>query len=283
MPTLTTSDGRALAYRLEGEGPLLLCHPGGPGFSAGYFGDLAGLRQRRTLVLLDPRGTGGSDPPADRRAYTTADYVADVEALRTHLGLERIDLLGHSHGGVVAAAYAAAHPDRVARLILASTLARFGPEQQAAMDEGMTAKEHEPWYEDARAALEAEQAGSFSSPAELTELVLRELAFYFAHYGEAEKAWVEQLRDEVIDADALRLFNEEIVLAFDLRPDLGRITAPTLVITGAEDFITGAVCAGDFVAGIPGSELAILPSCGHIIFVEQPTAFRDAVVGFLDS
>jgi 3-oxoadipate enol-lactonase/4-carboxymuconolactone decarboxylase len=117
----------------------------------------------------------------------------------------------------------------------------------------------------------------------LTELVLRELAFYFAHYGEAEKAWVEQLRDEVIDADALRLFNEEIVLAFDLRPDLGRITAPTLVITGAEDFITGAVCAGDFVAGIPGSELAILPSCGHIIFVEQPTAFRDAVVGFLDS
>ena len=283
MPSLTTSDGRALAYRIEGEGPLLVCHPGGPGFSSRYFGDLAGLGEHRALVLLDPRGTGASDAPADQRDYATADYVADVEELRVHLGLERIELFGHSHGGVVAAAHAAAHPERISKLILASTLARFGPEQQAAMEEGMAAKAHEPWYADARAALEAEQAGAFSSPAELTELALREFPLYFARYGEAEQAWIEQLRDEVVDADALRLFNEEIFLTFDLRPQLARITAPTLVITGGDDFITGPVCARELSAGIVGSELVVVPGCGHMIFVEEPSAFADAVLRFLRS
>ena len=97
-----TQDGRKLTYRREGSGPLLVCHPGGPGFSSRYLADLGGLGTTRTLVMLDPRGTGGSDAPEDTRAYTTSDYVADVEELREHLGVEQLDLLGHSHGGVVA-------------------------------------------------------------------------------------------------------------------------------------------------------------------------------------
>src|SRR3954447_17764008 len=137
MESFRTADGRTLAYRREGDGPLLVCHPGGPGFSSRYFGDLAGLGESFTLILLDPRGTGGSDCPADPRAYDTADYVADLDELRTQLGLERMLLLGHSHGGVVAAAYASTHPKRVARLVLASTLARFSEEQKAAMERMM--------------------------------------------------------------------------------------------------------------------------------------------------
>ena len=89
-----------------------------------YFGDLAGLWERFTLVLLNPRGTGNSARPKDSGAYQIEDYVADLEELRVHLGLERLLLLGHSHGGVVAQAYAARHPGRVERLVLASTLAR---------------------------------------------------------------------------------------------------------------------------------------------------------------
>src|SRR5439155_1543152 len=131
--SFTTSDGRKLTYRKLGHGPVLVCHPGGPGFSAVYFGDLAALWEQYTLVLLNPRGTGGSDRPRDRRAYQVDDYVADLEELRAHLGQERMLLLGHSHGGVVAQAYAASYPGRVRRLVLASTLARFGPGQQAAM------------------------------------------------------------------------------------------------------------------------------------------------------
>src|SRR3989442_8062930 len=63
-----TADGRDLGYRRMGTGPVLVCHPGGPGFSSLYFGDLAGLWERFTLVLLDPRGTGGSGPAAGPRA-----------------------------------------------------------------------------------------------------------------------------------------------------------------------------------------------------------------------
>ena len=277
----TTVDGRLLSYEREGEGPLLVCHPGGPGFSSRYFGDLAGLGASFTLVKLNPRGTEGSGRPSDPRAYETADYVSDLEELRAHLGVERFDLLGHSHGGVVAMAYAAAHPPRINRLVLMSTLPRFQAEQVGAMEAAMEARAGEPWYEDARAALEAEQAGAFDSDEELAELVLREFPFYFSHYGDAERAYLETLKDEAPNRDALRLFNEEIVPVFDLRPELGRIEAKTLVITGEDDFITGPVCAAEIVAALPGAELVLVPDCGHFLFVEARERCREEVTRFV--
>jgi len=102
-----TGDGRKLTYKRMGSGPVLVCHPGGPGFAASEFGDLAGLWERFTLVMLNPRGTAGSDRPSDPRAYQISDYVSDLEELRQHLGLEDMLLLGFSHGGVVAQAYPA--------------------------------------------------------------------------------------------------------------------------------------------------------------------------------
>ena len=196
MESFRTADGRTLAYRREGAGPLLVCHPGGPGFSSRYFGDLAGLGESFTLILLDPRGTGGSDHPAEARAYETADYVADLDELRAHLGLERMLLLGHSHGGVVAAAYAAAHPGRVEKLVLASTVARFAEEQEAAMVRMMETRSAEPWYADAREAIDREQGGDFAGEEELQELVKREMPFYFAHFGDEERRYVEWLGEE---------------------------------------------------------------------------------------
>src|SRR3954471_23265944 len=150
---LTTADGRRLSYRQTGSGPTLVCHPGGPGFSSLYLSNLGGLDRELELVLLDPRGTGDSDPARDPKAYSIEDYANDVEELREHLGLEQINLLGHSHGGVVAMDYAARFPDGVENLILASTLARFAQEQVGAMEAGMSAKAGEPWFEDASAAL----------------------------------------------------------------------------------------------------------------------------------
>jgi pimeloyl-ACP methyl ester carboxylesterase len=280
VESFRTTDGRTLSYRREGAGPPLVCHPGGPGFSSRYFGDLAGLGESFTLILLNPRGSEGSERPESSRAYGTADYVSDLDELRAHLGLERFLLLGHSHGGVVAAAYAAAHPDHVERLVLASTLARFAEEQHAAMEAGMNAKADEPWYADALAALEDEQAGRFETDEELAALALREFPFYFRRYDEAGQAYLDTLRGEVPVADALRLFNDEVFTAFDLRPDLGKITAPTLVITGEDDFITGPPCAADF-ASIPEVTTVLLPDCGHFIFVEARDRFRDETTSFL--
>src|SRR5258708_12807672 len=94
-----------------GTGPVLVCHPGGPGFSSSYFADLAGLWEKFTLVMLNPRGTGGSDRPSDSGAYQIAAYVADVEELRGHLDQEKLHLLGHPHRHADAHPYAAPYPD----------------------------------------------------------------------------------------------------------------------------------------------------------------------------
>jgi proline-specific peptidase len=280
--SMRTADGRTLGYHKMGSGPVLVCHPGGPGFSSLYFGDLAGLWERFTLVLFNPRGTGTSGRPMDPRAYQIEDYVSDVEELRVHLGLERLMLLGFSHGGVVAIAYAARHPEKVKKLVLASTLARFAEPQQEAMREGMDKRSGQPWYPDAVAALEAEQEGKFSSDEEMAELVFREQPLYFAHYGAAEAGYVDTLKAETPNADALKLFNEEIVEKFDLRGELGAITAPTLVITGEEDFICGPVCAQEIAAGIKGAKKVIVGDSGHMIFIEQPEEFEREVAEFLE-
>ena len=281
--SLTTADGRKLTYRKLGHGPVLVCHPGGPGFSSTYFGDLAALWEQFTLIMVNPRGTGGSDRPKDPRAYQIEDYVADLEQVRLHLGLERMLLLGHSHGGMVAMAYAAAHPLRVRRLVLSSTLARFGPDQEAAMRTGMEKRLTQPWAGDAIAALEQEQAGQFESDQQLSELVFRELPLYFAHFGPAEAGYLDTLKAETINADALKLFNKEIFTTFDLRERLGSIKSPALVVTGDEDFICGPICAEEICAGIGEARMVIVGDAGHQVFVEQPQAFHDEVADFLGS
>ncbi len=280
---LTTADGRKLTYRKLGRGPILVCHPGGPGFSSTYFGDLAGLWERFTLVMINPRGTEDSERPRDRRAYQIDDYVSDVEEVRAHLGLERMLLLGHSHGGIVAQAYAAEHPGRVSRLVLASSLARFGPPQEAAMRAGMERRSGQPWYADAVAALETEQEGAFENDEQLGELVFRELPLYFARYGPVEAGYLDTLRTETVNADTLQLFNKEIFNTFDLRDRLPKITAPTLVITGDDDFICGPHCAAEITPAIRGAREVIVGDSGHMVFIEQPRAFHDEVGDFLDA
>jgi pimeloyl-ACP methyl ester carboxylesterase len=131
------------------------------------------------------------------------------------------------------------------------------------------------------AALEEEQSGEFDSDEAMAALVFRELPFYFARFGPVEAGYLETLKAETPNADALSLFNKKIFPAFDLRPLHPLITAPTLVITGAEDFICGPVCAEEMAGGIPGASKTILGDAGHMVFVEQPEAFRSAVQDFV--
>jgi proline-specific peptidase len=273
-----TQDGRKLAYRREGSGPLLVCHPGGPGLSSTYLADLGGLGATRTLILFDPRGTAGSDAPDEERAYDTSDYVADVDELREHLGVEQLDLLGHSHGGVVALAYGAAHPKRVRRLIAADSLVRLQRDEE----ERLKARHSdEPWYEDAQRALEQEDAGEYSSEAELQAIVRRFWPMYFATYDERAAEYIDTyLVGERANPDALKLFNEQIA-EWDMRGDLGAIEAPTLVITGEFDFICGPACAEDIAGGIKGAQKVLVEDCGHFTFVEKPDEFRATVEAFL--
>src|SRR3954465_3040278 len=120
MESFRTSDGRTLAYNVVGSGTILVCHPGGPGFAGAELADLGGMSANRTLVLLDPRGTGGSD---EAPGYSLGGSPTAPDELRVHLGWEPMDLLGFSHGAVVAIHYAARHASNVDRLVLAGGLA----------------------------------------------------------------------------------------------------------------------------------------------------------------
>ena len=222
--SFTTADGRALTYRREGSGPVLVCHPGGPGYSSRYFGDLAGLGELFTLVLLDPRGTGGSDRPSDALAYGLDDYVGDVEELGgAHLGLEQLLLLGHSHGGVLAAQAYAAAPTRGASRSSCSRARspRFQEEHVDAMAEASCEKRKEqPWFEEAVQVLEAEQAGQTGRPMPSSATSRCANCPSISPATERPKRpYLDTLKDELPERHALRLFNKEIVGA--LRPAAG--------------------------------------------------------------
>lgn len=278
---LTTSDGRALSYESVGSGPILVCHPGGPGASGRYFGDLGGLAQRFTVVRLDPRGTGGSDPPANG-SYLLEDYAADLSALRAHLGVERLNLLGHSHGGFVAMVYAATSVEQTGRLILLGTLARFGDEQRADKARLLAEKAADPVFADAVEARRARDAGEFSDRAELMALLARDFGLYFTRLGHAEREFIGSAFADPFNLDALTAFNETVVPTFDLRPLLGRITAPTLVLAGAGDYMAGVGSAEEIARGIAGSRLEIVQGAGHFPWVEEPERVRAAIAAFVE-
>jgi pimeloyl-ACP methyl ester carboxylesterase len=280
--TLTTPDGRVLSYEREGTGPILVCHPGGPGSSGRYFRDLGGLARSATLLRLDPRGTGGSDPPTDGD-YRLEAYAADLDALRTHLGEERLNVLGHSHGGFVSMVYAATYPEQTGRLVLLSTLARFGDDQRAAKERLLAAKAGDPMFADAVEARRARDAGEFREPTELRALLVREFGLYFTRLGEAEKRFIEQsVFVDPFNIGALTAFNATVAPSFDLRPLLARITSPTLVLTGDADYMAGAGSAREIAGRIAGARLEIVAGAGHFPWIEEPQRVGSAIAAFLD-
>jgi pimeloyl-ACP methyl ester carboxylesterase len=274
----TTPEGLTLSYERRGSGPLLVCHPGGPGGSASEFREFAGLEDTFDLVLLSPRGSQGSDTADD---YSLGSYVADLEALREHLEVEQLDLLGFSHGGIVAMAYAAAHGARVRSLLLVDTLAVWDDEAQAAMQRGIEKRSDEPWFPDAKQALAEEQAGEFSSAQELKENALRQAPLYFHHWEGNERAGREIFADLAETSEPLHYFNTVEFPTLDLRPELRTIDAPTLVVVGDDDMIGGPVCADAIMRELPHGRLVTIRDSGHFVYLEQPEAFRAALTDFL--
>jgi len=280
--SLTTADGRTLSYERSGSGPLLVCHPGGPGASGRYFGDLAGLASQFTVVRLDPRGAGKSDPPADG-SYRLEDYAADLDALRAHLGIERLNLLGHSHGGFVAMVFAATYPERTGRLVLLSTLARFSDQQRAWKTRLLAEKAADPMFADAVDARRARDAGEFGDRAELMALLTREFGLYFTRLGAVQRTFIEHsVFADPFDLDALTAFNELVGPTLDLRRLLSRIEAPTLVLTGDGDYMAGVSSAEEIASGVAGSRLEIIPKAGHFPWIEEPERVSAAIAGFLE-
>jgi pimeloyl-ACP methyl ester carboxylesterase len=271
-----------LAWREVGSGPPLVLHPGGPGCSAAHFGELPELAAERTLILLDPRGTGESERPADPSDYALEAYAADVELVRERLGVEKLDLLGHSHGGFVAMVWAGTHPDRVGRLVLANTAPRFTDAIRSLRMERVAAHQGQPYFEDGVAALMEQQAGNYTNDEELAGLYVR-AGSVLVSPGEDIAPIADAFQRSGFNADALKHFNEGIAAGMDLRPLLRRIDAPTLVLACERDAFRPA--ADEIVAELPNGSLTTIPGADHFAYTEPEAraAWSRAVLDFLSS
>jgi proline iminopeptidase len=271
-------DDVSLHYRVSGEGPVLLVHPGGPGTSSDFFGDLAGLDEVATIVWLDPRGTGPSTAPRDERAYRLEHYAADVEALCDGLGLGIISLMGFSHGGMVAMRHAIDHPERLDRLILLDTAPTLDEAAQQRIAAAMDRRKGQPWYEEVRRLLDADE--SATDDAEATRNLLSIMPMYFHRWDATAQAFIDDLQGTTLHARTGPSWDEE-AKTMDLRPELGNVKAPTLVVVGDDDFICDVTAGREMADGIPGARLQVIADAGHFPWVEQPAAFRRVVDEFL--
>lgn len=271
-------DGTELAHHISGEGPPLICLPGGPVDSA-YLGDLGGLSAHRTLIRLDLRGTGRSATPRDLTSCRCDRLVDDVEALREHLGLDSMDLLAHCGGANVAVQYAARHPERVARLALITPSVRAvgltitGDLRR----ETVLPRRGEPWFPEAFAALEAVVEGR--GTADSWQAIA---PFSYGRWDAAAQAHHA--------ADAARQ-KPEIMAAFGAegafepeatRAALGGFARPVLLLAGEIDPGAPPRTVGEFAGLFPDAELAVQPGAGHFPWLDDRERLVTAVAGFLD-
>ena len=278
MATFDGADGTRLAYRQAGAGRPLICVPGGPMQASAYLGDLGGLSALRLLVVLDLRGTGASAVPADPASYRCDRQVDDVEALRVHLGLDRIDLLGHSAGAALALLYAARHPDRVGRLALVTPSPRAVGLDISDSDRRQVAelRRGEAWFPDAFAALERIWSGD-ATAADWTAIA----PFTFGRWDDVAQAHLAQEASQT-NAEAAAVYYSAGALDPDaIRTALARLRAPVLVVAGEYDVALPPKRAAEYAGLFGQAELAVQPGGGHYPWLDDPEWLVQTLAGFL--
>jgi pimeloyl-ACP methyl ester carboxylesterase len=282
VPSFSSYDGTKLSYAEVGSGPPLLCLPGGPGRAAAYLEDLAGLSADRTLVLLDARATGRSEVPSDPATLRFDRLADDVEALRAHLGLERPDVLGHSAGTLVAQAWASAHPERVGSLVLVTPSGVLQGSYRTDVEQIVATRADEPWYADAREALDAFDD---APPAQQQALFRAIRPFMYGRWDERTQAHAATADSQSSKRAELgfRPARDEDVDVAALLAGLRSVPAPVLVLGGERDAMTGVAAVHAVAACFPLAQATVLPRAGHFPWVDEPAAFAEAVRSFLAS
>jgi pimeloyl-ACP methyl ester carboxylesterase len=278
MAIFDGADGTRLAYHQAGEGRPLICVPGGPMQASAYLGDLGGLSAHRSLVLLDLRGTGASAIPADPASYRCDRQVEDVEALRVHLGLDRIDLLGHSAGAALALLYAARHLDRVGCLVLLNPSPRVVGLEITDADRRQVAelRRGEAWFPDAFAALERIWSGQ-ATAADWTAIA----PFTYGRWDAVAQANLAREASQT-NAEAAAVY----YAAGALDPEatsasLARLGAPVLLVVGEYDVALPPTCAAEYAGLFGQAELAVQPGGGHYPWLDDPEWLMQTLAGFL--
>lgn len=267
MPKVNTN-GIAMYYEIRGEGtPLILI--AGLGYSMWQWHRMAPfLAERLRVLTLDNRGVGKTDRPAG--PYTAQMLAADIVGLLDAVNIEKVVVMGHSMGGFIAQALALDFPEKVSKLILAST--NFG------------GPHHVPVTPEAMTVL----SDTSSDPmTRLRKGIRVSTAPGFVEKNpELIKAWLDWRTANPLDPAGyqaqmgigLALLSE--VAAFEHR--LPNISVPTLILFGAHDKVVPPENADLLAKQISGSQIRILPEAGHFFPLEAPEDAAQFVIEFVD-
>ena len=268
MPTLTTDDGVRLAFEETGSGtPVVFVHE--------FAGDLRSwepqvrhLSRRYRCITWNARGFPPSDVPDDTGAYSQDRARDDVLAVLDALDIERAHVVGLSMGGFATLHFGLAHPGRARSLVVAGV--GYGAEP--------------------------DQRERFRSEADITARILRTegMAAWAAAYAlgptrvqfqnKDPRGWRE-FADMLAEHSAAgsahtqRGVQKERPSVFDLADGMRKLTVPTLVVTGDEDWPC-LVPSVFMKRTIPSAGLLVVPNTGHTVNLEEPAAFNAALADF---
>jgi proline iminopeptidase len=275
------SAGVELYYTAAGTGTPIVLLSGGPGLNIEYMLPVAQfLPSGYRSVAFEQRGTGRSRPqPFDLATLTIRIVVEDLEALRVRLQQDRLTLLGHSWGGMLAMAYAAAHPDHVDRLILVGSGGPtlefqqwFGDNIEARLrPEDLELRQH--WLAAAKNGVDSEKASIEA---------LRAIVPGYFFDRKAGLTFASGFKAGQLHPDVNEQLFADMRKHYDSREGLKNLKRPVLIIHGHQDPI-GDKTAEDISALIAGSRLVYINRSGHFPWIEQPEPFRKAIADFLST
>jgi 3-oxoadipate enol-lactonase len=260
MPTIPVN-GTELYYELHGpEQAEVLVLTNGVLMSTASWGLQAPvLSKHYRLLLYDCRGMWKSAHP--KGPYTMALHADDLAALLDGLHIPSAHIAGISYGGEVSLAFTLQYPQRVRSLFLSSTVSESGPVLRGFIDS---------WAQAARAH-DSQRLYNVSYMLNFSD------AYIAANRSALEGAAARYaLLDMQAVLELLDCFN-----CFDLTNDLGRITAPTLVLVGEDDVLKPRRYSERIARAIPGADLLVVPGSGHAICLEKPALFNAILLGFL--
>ncbi|HEV2866758.1 MAG TPA: proline iminopeptidase-family hydrolase [Allosphingosinicella sp.] len=260
--------------RLDGQRPPILMIHGGPGGSHAGFLNALPLAEERGVVLYDQLDSGRSDHPGDLALWRVPRFVAEVGAVRSALGLERVHVLGASWGGTIALEYAARGPSGLASTILQSPLIST---RSWLADAAALRRQLPPATQATLGVCESASPPPAEACEEATAL------FYRRFNRRRERPAAIQAYVEALPAGLNRRLYETMwgssefastgtLRDYDGEPLLARLDGErTLFVVGQYDEARPATVA-DFASRVPGASFAVIEDAAHGIFNDNPEA-----------
>lgn len=264
---LLSINGTQIYVKVMGQGePLLIVH-GGPGLSHDYFlPHLKPLAENHQLIFYDQRGTGRSSVDLDSASMTLDLFVEDIEAIRKHFKLDKLNIVGHSWGGFISSLYAIKYPKKVRSLVLIAS----SPMNSHLRDVMIVKQKSAVTQEDLKSMRTITKSKEFAAgdpvtikrlfwaiykPSFFAQKLVYKLPFYFnENYPKSQQ---------------LLIYMNHSMVKYDYYNQLNVVKAPALIVQGEND-PTPIETAQEFNRQLKNSEIFIIPQCGHFPFVEKP-------------